>query len=274
MARRTLEEIKRTRSESLRNGTYNNRSTQENTVSAGEKNSVEAARQRRRASYQEAKRQYEQSRGTGTVAGNAEITPTTPKQSMQYKAIRNAALRRAEETRKKQNTVGNLYSPAMDDEEETAVSKMSWDEVYPNYKAYLDNLRNTSGYVENKNYVPGSALTYGYDITKSVQNVKGMLKAKDKEEWVSKQEETAVFSVEDNGEGIEESVLPVIFDGNLVARGESSDNKRNMGIGLSVCKSIIKAHRGNMRAENREEGGARMIFTLPMEMEEQHGDQR
>ena len=91
---------------------------------------------------------------------------------------------------------------------------------------------------------------------------------------VSKQEETAVFFVEDNGEGIEESVLPVIFDGNLVARGESSDNKRNMGIGLSVCKSIIKAHRGNMRAENREEGGARMIFTLPMEMEEQHGDQR
>ena len=91
---------------------------------------------------------------------------------------------------------------------------------------------------------------------------------------VSKQEETAVFSVEDNGEGIEESVLPVIFDGNLVARGESSDNKRNMGIGLSVCKSIIKAHRGNMRAENREEGGARMIFTLPREMEEQHGDQR
>ena len=91
---------------------------------------------------------------------------------------------------------------------------------------------------------------------------------------VSKQEETAVFSVEDNGGGIDESVLPVIFDGNLVARGESSDNKRNMGIGLSVCKSIIKAHRGNMRAENREEGGARMIFTLPMEMEEQHGDQR
>lgn len=91
---------------------------------------------------------------------------------------------------------------------------------------------------------------------------------------VSKQEDMAVFSVEDNGEGIEESVLPVIFDGNLVARGESSDNKRNMGIGLSVCKSIIKAHRGNMRAENREEGGARMVFTLPMEMEEQHGDQR
>ncbi|HIY55035.1 MAG TPA: DUF4118 domain-containing protein [Candidatus Dorea merdavium] len=91
---------------------------------------------------------------------------------------------------------------------------------------------------------------------------------------VSKQKEMAVFSVEDNGGGIDESVLPVIFDGNLVARGESSDNKRNMGIGLSVCKSIIKAHRGNMRAENREEGGARMIFTLPMEMEEQHGDQR
>ena len=60
----------------------------------------------------------------------------------------------------------------------------------------------------------------------------------------------------------------MIFDGNLEARGEASDNKRDMGIGLSVCKSIIKAHRGNMRAENRENGGARMVFSLPMEMEE------
>ena len=85
---------------------------------------------------------------------------------------------------------------------------------------------------------------------------------------VSLEKGKAVFYVEDNGQGIEENVLPVIFDGNLEARGEASDNKRDMGIGLSVCKSIIKAHRGNMRAENRENGGARMVFSLPMEMEE------
>lgn len=85
---------------------------------------------------------------------------------------------------------------------------------------------------------------------------------------VSLEKGKAVFYVEDDGQGIEENILPVIFDGNLEARGEASDNKRDMGIGLSVCKSIIKAHRGNMRAENRENGGARMVFSLPMEMEE------
>lgn len=140
-------------------------------------------------SYQEAKRQYEQNRGTGTVAGNAEIIPTTPKQSMQYKATKNAALRRAEENSAKQSNTVNFYGQTADDEAENAVSKMSWDEVYPNYKAYLDNLRSTSGYTESKSYVPGSALTYGRDITKSVQDVKGMLKTKEKEDWVSKQEE-------------------------------------------------------------------------------------
>lgn len=77
---------------------------------------------------------------------------------------------------------------------------------------------------------------------------------------------TAVFKVEDNGEGIKESVLPVIFEGNIGERDEGEgDKKRNMGIGLSVCLSIIKAHRGTMKAENKEEGGARMTFTLPLE---------
>jgi len=34
-----------------------------------------------------------------------------------------------------------------------------------------------------------------------------------------------------------------------------------------VCRSIIKAHRGVMKAENKREGGARMTFTLPLEEE-------
>ena len=37
-----------------------------------------------------------------------------------------------------------------------------------------------------------------------------------------------------------------------------------MGIGLSVCMSIVKAHRGNMKAENGKNGGARVSFWLPM----------
>ena len=75
----------------------------------------------------------------------------------------------------------------------------------------------------------------------------------------------AVFSIEDNGEGIKENVLPVIFEGTIGSHeDENSDKKRNMGIGLSVCMSIIKAHKGTMKAENKEDGGARMSFTLPL----------
>ena len=75
-----------------------------------------------------------------------------------------------------------------------------------------------------------------------------------------------LFSVEDDGQGIDPAILPVMFDGELTARaGEASDAKRNMGIGLSVCMSIVKAHRGSMQAENLPEHGARVSFWLPKE---------
>ena len=68
----------------------------------------------------------------------------------------------------------------------------------------------------------------------------------------------------DNGVGIKETTLPKIFDGSMQSEeGASSDAKRNMGIGLSVCKTIVKAHKGSMKAENKEEGGAKFTFWLP-----------
>lgn len=75
-----------------------------------------------------------------------------------------------------------------------------------------------------------------------------------------------LISGEDDGEGIRESVLPAMFDGSLQSReGEEYDSGRNMGIGLSVCMSVVKAHKGNMKAENRSEGGVRVTFWLPVE---------
>ncbi len=77
---------------------------------------------------------------------------------------------------------------------------------------------------------------------------------------------SAVFSVTDDGAGIAPEILPVMFDGTLRRTDQSDrDGKRNMGIGLSVCLSIVHAHGGTMSAENRPEGGARVRFTLPME---------
>ena len=76
----------------------------------------------------------------------------------------------------------------------------------------------------------------------------------------------AVFSVSDDGQGIAKELLPHLFDGYLTRdQEEISDQRRNMGIGLSVCKSIVQAHGGTMRAENLRSGGAQLRFTLPLE---------
>ena len=88
---------------------------------------------------------------------------------------------------------------------------------------------------------------------------------------VNRQEDVAAFTVQDNGAGIPEDVLPDIFSPALRSRTCASDNRRNMGIGLSVCSSIVKAHGGAMSAANAEAGGAVFCFTLPME-ENKEGD--
>jgi len=49
--------------------------------------------------------------------------------------------------------------------------------------------------------------------------------------------------------------------------------KKNMGIGLSVCQTIVKAHGGRITAENRPEGGAQFRFYLPLKEEKEDEDQ-
>lgn len=86
---------------------------------------------------------------------------------------------------------------------------------------------------------------------------------------ILRQNREVLFIVEDDGQGIREDILPVIFEGGLhTHENEESDSRRNMGIGMSVCMSIVKAHNGNMRAENKAGGGARILFSLPMQEEQ------
>lgn len=76
---------------------------------------------------------------------------------------------------------------------------------------------------------------------------------------------SALFSVEDDGGGIPEKELPGLFDGTLKhSETPSGDGKRNMGLGLSVCLAIVRAHGGAMYAKNLARG-AEVSFSLPLE---------
>ena len=76
----------------------------------------------------------------------------------------------------------------------------------------------------------------------------------------------AVFEIADDGCGIPPERLEDLFTGYLETKGASADHKKhNMGIGLSVCATIIKAHGGTICAENRKSGGAVFRFSLDLE---------
>ena len=76
----------------------------------------------------------------------------------------------------------------------------------------------------------------------------------------------AIFEIKDNGCGISHEKLDKIFTGFYSTKSDMVDSqKRNAGIGLSVCATIIKAHGGDIKAENLKSGGAVFRFSLDIE---------
>lgn len=69
-------------------------------------------------------------------------------------------------------------------------------------------------------------------------------------------------SIEDHGPGIRFDEVDKLFE--KFYRGRMLTTQRGMGLGLAICYSIIKAHGGEIWAENRPSGGAAFRFTLPV----------
>ena len=75
----------------------------------------------------------------------------------------------------------------------------------------------------------------------------------------------AVFEVIDNGCGIPKEQLKMLFSGTTLAQDTSSSGRHGMGIGLSVCAAIIKAHGGEIKAESTPGEGTTIRFWLETE---------
>ena len=77
---------------------------------------------------------------------------------------------------------------------------------------------------------------------------------------------SAIFEISDNGCGIDPKRMDTLFTGYYTSEDEIADSqKKNAGIGLSVCATIIKAHGGSIKAENIKAGGAVFRFALDTE---------
>jgi PAS domain S-box-containing protein len=71
--------------------------------------------------------------------------------------------------------------------------------------------------------------------------------------------ETVCCNIEDSGPGIDPAHLPHLFDTFFTTKDTG------MGMGLPICRSIIEAHGGQIRADNDSTlGGARFSFALPV----------
>lgn len=85
---------------------------------------------------------------------------------------------------------------------------------------------------------------------------------------VSLEQKGVLFQVSDNGCGIAADRMQKLFTSYQEPKISSSDSSRhNMGIGLSVCSAIVKAHGSEIIAKNNPEGGACFLFYLDMEEE-------
>jgi signal transduction histidine kinase len=75
--------------------------------------------------------------------------------------------------------------------------------------------------------------------------------------------ECAIFTVQDNGYGVNEEDLPRLFE--KFFRSKSNQNT-GLGLGLSICKAIIEVHGGTILARNVPIGRGLVIeFSLPIQ---------
>ena len=75
----------------------------------------------------------------------------------------------------------------------------------------------------------------------------------------------AQISVKDNGIGIDEKDIPYIFDRFYKADASRSKNEApGFGLGLSIAKEIVEAHKGKISVKSKKGTGTEFLIKLPL----------
>lgn len=79
---------------------------------------------------------------------------------------------------------------------------------------------------------------------------------------LKKEDESAIFSVKDNGIGISKKDLPNIF--NRFYRGSGTEKTLGSGLGLSIAQALINAHQGTITVKSKSGNGTEVTVKLPL----------
>lgn len=71
------------------------------------------------------------------------------------------------------------------------------------------------------------------------------------------------FNVADGGNGTDSSIHENLFDAFVTSGKTGVDGKKGIGLGLAICKAVVKAHGGSVTIGTSHLGGALFTFTLP-----------
>ena len=71
------------------------------------------------------------------------------------------------------------------------------------------------------------------------------------------------LNLDDSGPGLEPDQLSRLFERFYRVEGSRSRAGGGSGLGLSICRSIVEAHQGSIRAQSSSLGGLRIQVTLP-----------
>ena len=78
-------------------------------------------------------------------------------------------------------------------------------------------------------------------------------------------ENEVVITVQDNGPGIDQEVLPNLFRIDVRHTQTGTDRERGTGLGLVLCKEFIEKNGGQISVESEPGQGAMFMFSLPLE---------
>jgi signal transduction histidine kinase len=85
-----------------------------------------------------------------------------------------------------------------------------------------------------------------------------------------KEQDSIVISIKNYGPGISEKHLENIFEKFYTGEKRLKQKKKGTGLGLAISKAIIKAHKGQIKAESSPDGPTVFYVILPLEIK--HGD--